>query len=438
MILRWLEILASFDFTVKHRKGTLHGNADALSRAPHAALPSPEEEKILVNDEAAVVAALQAPPGFTLEELKDHQNGDDHLNDVQLWRATPPTEDEKQLLSPDQQRLLALLPSLHQDATTQLWSLQVPDKGAPSPRLYVPHALRHRIIEAAHQFLGHAGINATAHFCRKPVFMFRLVPKVHRVIRHCHQCQVKDQKAPKQKDVYHPSIQARAPFQVWSMDIFGPLRASSEGHHYLLALKDVFSKWFEAIPLSNTTSDKVLRALQLLYAVFGHSLQVHTDNNATYFRSQLMQEAFKRPGIKLTFTPTYNPQSNLVERVHRDLNVMLRVLCHLHAADWEEVLPAILLALRSAVHESTKVTPFACVYRKKPATPLDVLCCFPGASSYIHRLEDHQFKAHHLVQTQFARVIQRSSCQYGNEKDAIVAAAGLLATDLRATHQASR
>ena len=32
MILRWLEILASFDFTVKHRKGTLHGNADSLSR----------------------------------------------------------------------------------------------------------------------------------------------------------------------------------------------------------------------------------------------------------------------------------------------------------------------------------------------------------------------------------------------------------------------
>ena len=25
MILRWLEILASFDLTVKHRKGTIHG-----------------------------------------------------------------------------------------------------------------------------------------------------------------------------------------------------------------------------------------------------------------------------------------------------------------------------------------------------------------------------------------------------------------------------
>ena len=45
MILRWLEILASFEFTVCHRKGTFHGNADSLSRAPHAALPTHLEEK---------------------------------------------------------------------------------------------------------------------------------------------------------------------------------------------------------------------------------------------------------------------------------------------------------------------------------------------------------------------------------------------------------
>ena len=72
-----------------------------------------------------------------------------------------------------------------------------------------------------------------------------------------------------------------------------------------------------------------------------------------------MQKAFWRAGIRLTFTPTYNSQSNSVERVHRDINAMLRVLCHQHSADWEEVLPAALLALRSAVHESTGVTPFA-------------------------------------------------------------------------------
>ena len=418
----WLEILASFDFTVKHRKGTLHGNADSLSRAPHAALPSPEEEKVLVSDEAAVVAALQAPPRFTVEEIKDHQERDEHLRDIQRWKTEPPTETEKQLLSPDQRRLLAFLPSLHQDPSSGLWSLQNPEGEVPCDRLYIPHALRHRVIEAAHQFLGHAGITATLHFCRKQVFMFRLVLEVHRVLHHCHACQVKSQKAPAQKDVHRPSVQAGAPFQVWSMDVLGPLRASSEGHRYLLTLKNIFSKWFEAIPLSNTTSEKVLRALQTIYARFGYPLQVHTDN-ATYFRSQAMQEAFQQAGVRLTFTPMYNPQSNSVERAHRDLNTMLRVLCHQHAADWEEVLPAALLALRSAVHESTGVTPFACLYGQEPATLLDLVSKTPGAPlaahTYVRQLEDHQFREHRAVQVQLARALQCTSRRCGDEKDAI-------------------
>ena len=423
MILRWLEILASFDFTVKHRKGTLHGNADSLSRAPHASFPTPEEEKILVSHEAAVVAAIQALSGFTTEEVRDHQERDEHLQDVWKWKDEPPSEAEKQLLSPDQRRLLALLPSLHKDPSSGLWSLQTQEEGASSERLYVPHALRHRIVEAAHQFLGHAGITATAHFCCKRIYMLRLVPEVHRAIQQCHACQ-KSQRNPNQRAVHRPSVQAGAPFQVWSMDVLGPLRASSEGHQYLLTLKDVFSKWFEAVPLDNTTSEKVLRALQTLYSRFGYPLPVHTDN-ATYFRSQEMQEAFLRAGVKLTFTVVsqYNPQSNSVERTHRDLNTMLRVPCHQHAADWEEVLPAAILALRSAVHESTGVTPFACLYGQEPATLLDLVSKVSGTPlathTYVRRLEDHQFRAHHAVQVQPARALQRTSRRYGDEKDAI-------------------
>ena len=123
-----------------------------------------------------------------------------------------------------------------------------------------------------------------------------------------------------------------------------------------------------------------------------------------------MQEAFQRASVRLTFTPTYNPQSNSVERTHRDLNTMLRLLCHQHAADWEEVLPAALLAPRSAVHESTGVTPFACLYGREPATPLDLVSKVPGtplaAHTYVRRLEDHQFRAHRVVKVQLARALQ--------------------------------
>ena len=34
-VARWIERLAEFDFTIEHRPGRLHGNADALSRSLH-------------------------------------------------------------------------------------------------------------------------------------------------------------------------------------------------------------------------------------------------------------------------------------------------------------------------------------------------------------------------------------------------------------------
>ena len=160
----------------------------------------------------------------------------------------------------------------------------------------------------------------------------------------------------------------------------------------------------------------------MLYARFGYPLQVHTDN-ASYFQSPAMQEAFQRASIRLTFMLTYNPQSNSVERTHRDLNTISRVLCHQHVADWEEVPPATLLALHSAVHESTGVAPSVCLYGWEPATPLDLVSKVPGtplaANTYVRRLEDHQFRAHRAVQAQLACALQRTSRRYENKKDAI-------------------
>ena len=423
MILRWLDILASFNFKVEHRSGTRHGNADALSRAPHAPFPDEKEAKILVSDEPAVVASIPSTPGLAPEEVRRGQATDVFLADVRRWKEQAPTEEQKKLLSPDQRRWLNLLPQIQQDPSTQLWVVRRgPTTAESQDLLIIPSCLRQKTIEAAHQFLGHAGISAAYQFCRDRMFMFRMMPEIARVIQECHHCQQKDQKKPRQMDVYRSSVQAGAPFQVWSMDIVGPFRQSSTGNRYLLTLKDVFSKWLEAIPLATTTSQQVIRELQTLFARFGHPRQIHTDN-ATYFKSHALQEALRRADIHLTYTPTYNPQSNSVERAHRDLNTMLRVLVNQHAADWEEVLPAALLALRSAVHESTGVSPFACIYGKEPATPLDLLCRFPGtplaADQYVRRLEAHQLQAHRAVQEHLGRAIMRTARRYGDEQDAI-------------------
>ena len=88
--------------------------------------------------------------------------------------------------------------------------------------LFIPHSLRQKLVEAAHQFLGHTGLSSTygdpAPECSCLDFV-----EVARVIQSCYPCLLKDQNAPVQRDVHQPSVQAGLPFQVWCMDVLGPL-----------------------------------------------------------------------------------------------------------------------------------------------------------------------------------------------------------------------
>ena len=55
-VARWIERLAEFDFTIEHRPGRLHGNADALSRSFHQ-----REPNLLTNK----ATGLENPPPIT-------------------------------------------------------------------------------------------------------------------------------------------------------------------------------------------------------------------------------------------------------------------------------------------------------------------------------------------------------------------------------------
>ncbi|GFS99002.1 hypothetical protein TNCV_3896721 [Trichonephila clavipes] len=62
-------------------------------------------------------------------------------------------------------------------------------------------------------------------------------------------------------------------------------------------------------------------------------------------------------------------RSNPVERFHRTLKRLLRVLCLDAGSEWDKHLPSILLALRTVSHESTGYTPSELVYGKNLRTP---------------------------------------------------------------------
>ena len=129
------------------------------------------------------------------------------------------------------------------------------------------------------------------------------------------------------------------------MDLGGPLPPSN-GFTHLLTVIDRFSRWPEAIPLSDTASTSCAQALIFLWiARFGIPLDIPSDRGSQ-FTSQLCTSISWLLGTQLHHTTSYHPQANgLIERLHRHLKSALRA--RLSDPNWMQELPWVLLGIRT-------------------------------------------------------------------------------------------
>ncbi|GFU56727.1 retrovirus-related Pol polyprotein from transposon 297 [Trichonephila clavipes] len=153
-----------------------------------------------------------------------------------------------------------------------------------------------------------------------------------------------------------------------NIDACGPLPITSKGNRYLITAICMSSKFPEAIPVSDISSVSVTNALLNIFSRMGFPREIQCDQG-TSFTSALTTEFFERFGILVRHSSVYHPQSNPVERFHRTLKRLLRVLCLDAGSEWDKHLPSILLALRTVSHESTGYTPSELVYGKNLRTP---------------------------------------------------------------------
>ncbi|XP_017463028.1 PREDICTED: uncharacterized protein YagA-like, partial [Rhagoletis zephyria] len=133
----------------------------------------------------------------------------------------------------------------------------------------------------------------------------------------------------------------------------------SKGFNQCLTIIDRFTRYPEAVPLSDGTAETVAHALSLHW-ISRHGIPKRlTSDQGPQFESDLFQSLLKFYGIKHLHTTPYHPQANgLVERLHRQLKSAL--LCH--DESWYDALPAVLLGLRAAWKDDIETTPAELVY----------------------------------------------------------------------------
>ena len=139
----------------------------------------------------------------------------------------------------------------------------------------------------------------------------------------------------------------------------GPL-PECEGHRYLFTIIDRFSRWPEAIPVTDMTAQTCAKALiRHWISRFGVPTDLTADRGRQ-FTSSLWAELTKLLGIKATNTTAYHPQANgLVERMHRQLKASLMARS---SGSWMDDLPVVLLGIRTSWRTELDCSPSDLVY----------------------------------------------------------------------------
>jgi transposase InsO family protein len=178
------------------------------------------------------------------------------------------------------------------------------------------------------------------------------------------------------------------PFAQWGLDQVGPLPKSSRGSHtYLLVTIDKFSKWIEAILVTNQEATMSVKFFESIVYRYGVPNSMIT-NNGTNFTSGEFQEFAKELGIKIKYASVAHPKSNGQVKKANELicaslkKRLLRPLKRAAGACVQE-LPSVLWSLQMMPNSSTGYTPFFLLFGAEAVLPTDVRYCAHHVVAYV-------------------------------------------------------
>nr|VZH95960.1 unnamed protein product [Spirometra erinaceieuropaei] len=219
------------------------------------------------------------------------------------------------------------------------------DVSTPFHRPFAPASMRRAVFQTLHG-LSHPGIQASQKLLAERFVWPGMNKDVKAWARSCLSCQRnKVQRHNKSPPGTFPSPDAR--FNHVHLDVVGPLPPSN-GFTYLLTCVGRYTRWAEAIPLSNVQAETIVKAFVSRWiAMFGAPSTVTTDRGAQ-FESAFFQTLLNFFGCTRIRTTAYHPAANgMVERFHRQLKTALRAVED--PGSWSDNLPLALLGIRAAL-----------------------------------------------------------------------------------------
>jgi len=367
---------------VEHRRGTSHGNADALSCHPCLKKPSctachqPEEftcAAATIPTEGVSDSCQQDPVNWTREELNEAQRRDLDLTCIVKLKETSterPHWDQVELQSADTKLLWhewdRLL--LSEGTLYARWT----SIGSVTDGLQVVLPGTYRMVHAG-MTGGRLGRRRTEERVRRRACWPRWRSDVGWELKKCVECAQFRRSGPPRRTPLCP-FSAGEPYEVVAIDVTCRHPKSLLGNEYIITVSCLFSRWTGAFPVRNHTAQTVAKVLvERVFCRFGVPKRVLTDLGSE-FQGQLFQEMCKKFEIDQARTTAYQARTKgQIERFHGTLNSMLGKTVSCRRGDWDARLPFVMAACRASMHDSSKYTPGVLVLGREDRAPADLV-----------------------------------------------------------------
>jgi len=276
-------------------------------------------------------------------------------------------------------------------------------------QLVTPSSYKILILQAMHDDMlsGHLGYQKTYERIRKQFFWPNMSTEIKKYCEACTSCALFKSSPHLRPAPLRPDISPEAPWERVAMDIMGPLNRTARGNTVILIVTCAFSRYSEAIPLPDQKSETIARAfVENVICRHGMPRELLTDRG-TNFLSTLFQNVCKILRIERKLTSSYHPMANGgAENMVKCVKNLISHYINDHHDNWDEFIPFVLFAHRTAVQASILESPFYLNHFRDPLIPLDLLVNSPTP---LHHCEPKDYKSQMILRMQNAFELTRNN-----------------------------
>jgi Integrase core domain. len=342
---RWSLLLQEYNFEVQHCPGRENQLADFLSR--NASEPHPvdmtDESRMLPPEPICQITHNELYTEVQNSQAHSRRTQRDILKWHRIHRNGPQNNIERKFHTSYTVRNNHLYKSQGEDNL-----------------LVVPKRKLRKVIHAYHDVLeeAHPGIDETHRKITQLYHAKGLRKQIVEYVNRCLPCHsVKSRQI--QKEAPQKPHTAQSPFEVISIDVLGPYPVTPRDNKYVLIVEDLFTKWTEAKPASNSEAATICQFLEdEIFTRYGDPKVIISDN-ATVFQSQKYLNMCQRKQIQPYHTAIYFQRENPVERKVADFKTILRALMHnqQRRRNWDQQVPRALAIQRRRKNRATGESP---------------------------------------------------------------------------------